>query len=466
MRLAIICALLFCGASAFAANVPFTVNMLENVTVNTAGGTPRIQLDVGGVTRYASYASGTGTSALTFNYAVQARDFDADGISASSPIQLNGGVITDAAGNALSALTFTPPTMTNVKVQTYTVAWTTDPITPANETAAAISIAKAPNGATYNYTITSSGGAGNVTGSGTISADPQAVTSIDVSALPAGTLTASVTITAPSGTGSAKTATASASFAGALDSLASTSVAYSTRRLRSGYTGPLLRVRRSSDNAEQDISYTLAGNLNTAALATFCGANSCFITTWYDQSGNGRNAVQAGTTEQPRVVNGGVNDTQGGRVSPLYDGSNDRLIISSSFTTRSVSTVIRYGVASFPDYNGLLGGPLGDPGNGHIVNAIVSTTQIVRAVDTAFYTSWRNGVSTVSANFSPINASISATFIGSSDINNSQVWIGNISGGGRFWQGNIAEMIIFPTPISIGDRQSIEASQRAYFGIP
>ena len=52
-----------------AASLSFTVNTSEPVVVT---GTPRLAIDVGGVTRYATYASGTGSSALTFSYAVQA----------------------------------------------------------------------------------------------------------------------------------------------------------------------------------------------------------------------------------------------------------------------------------------------------------------------------------------------------------------------------------------------------------
>ena len=61
-------------------NLDFTVNTSENVTVNTAGGTPRIPLTVGSTTRYASYLSGSGTSALAFRYTVQSGDEDADGV--------------------------------------------------------------------------------------------------------------------------------------------------------------------------------------------------------------------------------------------------------------------------------------------------------------------------------------------------------------------------------------------------
>ncbi len=79
-------------------------------------GTPRIALDVGGTTRYATYASGSGTSTLTFTYATQAGDLDLDGITVSSPIDLNGGTIKDLAGNDLTVLSFTPPNTTGIKV--------------------------------------------------------------------------------------------------------------------------------------------------------------------------------------------------------------------------------------------------------------------------------------------------------------------------------------------------------------
>ena len=79
----------FAPAPAYAAvNIPITVNLSEAVTVT---GTPQIAVDVGGTTRQANYTSGTGTNALTFTLAPQAGDVDLDGVTVSSPIQLNGG---------------------------------------------------------------------------------------------------------------------------------------------------------------------------------------------------------------------------------------------------------------------------------------------------------------------------------------------------------------------------------------
>ena len=66
---------------------------------------------------------------------------------------------------------------------------------------------------------------------------------------------------------------------------ASSAAAFGLRKLRFDYTGSAIRVRRSSDNTEQDIGFTSTGDLNTAALLTFVGGSNGFITNWYDQSG-------------------------------------------------------------------------------------------------------------------------------------------------------------------------------------
>ncbi|MGY5798275.1 Ig-like domain-containing protein [Rheinheimera faecalis] len=83
-------------------NLDFTVNTSENVTVNTGGGTPRIALTIGATTRYATYVSGTGTSALLFRYTVDISDGDSDGIAVAGTLDLNSGTIQDAAGNAIT----------------------------------------------------------------------------------------------------------------------------------------------------------------------------------------------------------------------------------------------------------------------------------------------------------------------------------------------------------------------------
>jgi len=77
-----------------------------------------------------------------------------------------------------------------------------------------------------------------------------------------------------------------------LDLYPNAALAYSLRRLSSSFSGSPIRVRRSSDNAEQDIPFDGSGDLDTANLLAFVGSNDGFICDWYDQSGNSNNIVQ------------------------------------------------------------------------------------------------------------------------------------------------------------------------------
>lgn len=57
-----------------------------------------------------------------------------------------------------------------------------------------------------------------------------------------------------------------------LDTYPNAAVAYSLRKLRTAYTGNAIRVRRSIDNAEQDISF-VGNDLDTASMLDFVGYN-------------------------------------------------------------------------------------------------------------------------------------------------------------------------------------------------
>lgn len=107
-------------------------------------------------------------------------------------------------------------------------------------------------------------------------------------------------------------------------------VGYSLRKLRTAYTGNAIRVRRSNDNAEQNIGFNGNGDLDTTALLSFVGGNNGFVTTWYDQSTNGLNFTQTTAANQPQIVSAGSILTDNGRPSLRFDGSNDFMQIASS----------------------------------------------------------------------------------------------------------------------------------------
>jgi hypothetical protein len=59
-----------------------------------------------------------------------------------------------------------------------------------------------------------------------------------------------------------------------LNQFGGSAAAYSLRNLSSSYRGPLVRVRRSSDNAETDIGGTFSGDLDVASLVSFTGGQN------------------------------------------------------------------------------------------------------------------------------------------------------------------------------------------------
>lgn len=78
-------------------------------------------------------------------------------------------------------------------------------------------------------------------------------------------------------------------------------MAFSFRKLLKNYLGSAMRVRRVSDNAEQDIGFDVNGNFDLTAYNTFKGASSVTVKIWYDQSGNGYNATQTTNASQPTI---------------------------------------------------------------------------------------------------------------------------------------------------------------------
>jgi len=129
-------------------------------------------------------------------------------------------------------------------------------------------------------------------------------------------------------------------FVGLLDDYPNAAAAYSLRLLKSDYTGNAIRVRRSSDNAEQNIGFSGA-NLDTSALTTFCSGTDGFVTTWYDQSGSGNNATQTTAASQPKIydsVSGVIEENGKPAISAIATYSLD---LSSIINVNSLFAVTK-----------------------------------------------------------------------------------------------------------------------------
>ena len=106
-----------------------------------------------------------------------------------------------------------------------------------------------------------------------------------------------------------------------LDLYPNAAAAYSLRKVRTAYTGNCITVRRTSNNDTTNIGF-VNNYLDTATLKTFCSGTSCFVVTWFDQSGNNINARQATQVDQPRIVNSGTLDKLSGLVDVNFISSD------------------------------------------------------------------------------------------------------------------------------------------------
>ena len=97
--------------------------------------------------------------------------------------------------------------------------------------------------------------------------------------------------------------------------------AYSTRRLNGNVTDCMV-IRRASDSTTTTIGF-VDGDIDEAAIETFCTGTTCTVYQWLDQSGNGNTATAAASGNEPTIYTGGALVKQDGRVALDFDGTDD-----------------------------------------------------------------------------------------------------------------------------------------------
>jgi len=87
-----------------------------------------------------------------------------------------------------------------------------------------------------------------------------------------------------------------------LDQYPDAYAAYSLRKMSTDYTGPAVRIRRSSDNAEQDFGF-IGDDLDTNSINLWLTASDTgFVVRWYSQLDNVPDLVQNNSNLQPYLV--------------------------------------------------------------------------------------------------------------------------------------------------------------------
>lgn len=111
---------------------------------------------------------------------------------------------------------------------------------------------------------------------------------------------------------------------GILDFAPGAAAAYSLRNLSRSYAGPVVTVRRSSDNAEADFTAT---EVSDGTLAAWCGGGDGYVKQWWSQTGS-NHASQSTAGYQPKIVVSGAVVTKNGKAAIDFDGTDDQMLIS------------------------------------------------------------------------------------------------------------------------------------------
>jgi hypothetical protein len=137
-----------------------------------------------------------------------------------------------------------------------------------------------------------------------------------------------------------------------LDQYPGAGMALSLRKLRAAYTGACIRVSRTSDNTEQDIGF-VSNLLDTTTLASFVGASTGTVVTWYDQSGNGYDVKKDPTINAPEIRVSGVNQSLNGKISIYYNAPPSYKLLVSPVSCPNIleanGSFIAFGVGNSVD---------------------------------------------------------------------------------------------------------------------
>jgi hypothetical protein len=246
-----------------------------------------------------------------------------------------------------------------------------------------------------------------------------------------------------------------------LDDYPNAAAAYSLRKLDKDYAGSAIRVRRSNDNSEQDIGFTAGGDLDTASLKTFVGANSGFVTTWYDQSGNARNATQTTAANQPSIVSSGSILRQNNLPTISINDGSDNFV----HATANISNFDYYYVIFTTDDAHIIIHQNNEGGvYGYVAQSGSTSTNIYSNFGTpTLYVNNVQFTGTTRNNlYTTYNNIVSLSSIINCNTNWGTIKIGGYPFAGFSYVGNISEYISYPTGTN---RTGIQNNINTYFSI-
>lgn len=230
-----------------------------------------------------------------------------------------------------------------------------------------------------------------------------------------------------------------------------------------------VRLRRDSDNVEQDFATIVGGGLSLAAIASFKGAANLFVRTWYDQTGNGFDLAQTTTAQQPALILSGF-----GSLPVLrFLAASNQTLTNADVTTAANLPAQPYSLSAFANrtgntsaFNGVFtfrGATCGIYFDATAAVGLYSPTEVSAAeADGSFHTlqAAANGASSSIA----VDGLITAGNAGANAGGPNTTFIGS-DGGGLALTGDMTEVGIWSAiAFSAGQVASMNSNQRGYWG--
>jgi hypothetical protein len=217
-------------------------------------------------------------------------------------------------------------------------------------------------------------------------------------------------------------------------------------------------------------------------FSTFYASADVFVTTWYDQSGYGRDAVQYDITRQPQLVSAGTMKRVNGRPALYFSSKYLQTSSAASWLTNTLYTqnIVTAEVIPMPNYRFVLST---SGGNGGPTNTIMhygyrSPSQYTVAQysnDVNFevfatnslelHTSVKYAINTSQLFHNGDSLGKLTSSAGSHMRDLGLLNIGYYMPTSNFYSGYVSELTVYAVAMGWSDRRSMETNQLSFYGI-
>ena len=201
-----------------------------------------------------------------------------------------------------------------------------------------------------------------------------------------------------------------------------------------------------------------------ASDASTITTSSGLITEWDDKSGNGWDLTQTTSSQRPAYSTAAINGLNAA-LWPSSDNDDTMVTAAGSFAFKEVYVVLEYDGTSFSNYDGILGARNDD----WYISGAGSGVGLLLPGGMGAYINGNNGTNRATNVFSEISSPcLLRLTTATTQITYSGAEVGMdryYTSLNRGWSGYIAEILVFSTQLSAGDRTSVDTYLKNKWGI-